>query len=516
MTGGRTAFSRKVVAAVTLCLQGMGGQACGGIATDGAADGDPLDDGLDPNEPDVTCRRADCSPDEPESPHEPEPPVMTPPPGVQPPEDEPPVPVDPPEPIEPPPAAVCDGSETLFIEGLDLPTEPEFLGVVRTTGDEVFFEEAKGTCLGSSDAAGCIEAIEGHDLASETPLFDQRYLVAVSFDLMTVINDVDSLVRFLGPIDTATEVELVLRARGYDASNVGSRFVCGAFSARYENCLVTADSDPFVPGGNNCEQAEGTRSLLCVNAVGGVFEREEHYTVYGECLGGRRPAGLVPFAPLRALVSSEDVQPDERTRSASGSAYFVRLYQLESAAVVAFSHLSLELEELGAPHSLVERARDAAQDEVRHARLARERAYQMGARVPLPEIEVAKREPRSLLDIALENAEEGCVRESFGAAQALLRAKWAVERANQIFWSEIAADELRHAELSRDLGAWLKTRLTETQNWRVSRVRVDAYNTLHGELKKAAAHVSAACDGPGPDLQLQLLERLQSELAPLA
>lgn len=518
MTTGRMPFSRKVFAAVTLCLQGMGSQACGGIATDGAPDGDPSNDDLDQNEPDVTCRAADCPPHEPEPPVVNPPPVMNPPPDVQPPDietpdDDPPELVDPPL-VDPPQVAVCEGSETVFTEGLNLPAEPEFLGVVRMNGDEAVFEEARGTCLGSSDTAGCIETIQGDDLMNVVPLFDERYLVAVSFDVMTIINDVDSLVRFLGPIDTATETELVLRARGYNESNVGSRFVCGAFSAYEQNCLIIADDYPYVPGGNNCAHAEGTRTLLCVDAGGGAFETEDHYTVYGECLGGRRPAGLLPFAPLRATKSSKVVQGDECALNSSRAAYFVRLYQLESAAVVAFSHLALELEEHGAPARLAQGARDAAQDEVRHAYLACERATQWGARLPLPKIQVAKRKPRSLLEMALENAEEGYVRESFGAAQALLRAKRATEPADQSFWSEIAADELRHAEFSRDLGEWLKTRLTAAQNKQVSRARAHAYDTLHGELKQAAAPASATSEGPSPALQLALLERLRGELAP--
>lgn len=523
MSSTHTPYSARVFAAVTLCMQGVGSQACGGIAIDRAdeetTDREHPNDRVDQNEPDKLCTAAECPPDDSEppliTPPTDGPPPNLPPPNLPPPNLPPPIDIPPPDdgPVESPPAAVCDGPETLFVEGLDLPTVPEFLGVVQVTEEEASFTQAKGTCLGSSDIAGCVEKLERDLLADTTPLFGQYYLVAVSFDLVTIINNVESLLHFIGPVNTATETELVLRAHGYNESNVGPRFICGGFSTYRENCLILADNFPYIQA-TSCDSAEGTRSLLCVSPEGELFREDERYTVYGQCLGGRRPAGLAPFAPFTTLARASN--GDQHAPNSRGAADFVHLYLLESAAVVAFSHLARELEERGAPLELIQRARDAAQDEVRHARLARERAYQAGAQEPLPEIEVEEHKPRSLLDMALENAEEGYVRESFGAAQALLRAKWTTHPADQIFWSEIAVDELRHAELSRDLGEWLRSRLTEKQNKRVNQARARAYKNLHRELSQAASHPSTRNDRPSAQLELTLLEHLQGDLAPLA
>src|SRR5580658_1383630 len=99
--------------------------------------------------------------------------------------------------------------------------------------------------------------------------------------------------------------------------------------------------------------------------------------------------------------------PPTRSR-ASEAAY------LEAASVRAFDWLEDELSAHGAPERLQARARRAARDEVRHARVIRSFAERAGARVPSLRVKAAR--ARSLEAMAVENAVEGCVNETLGAA----------------------------------------------------------------------------------------------------
>src|SRR5207244_884717 len=115
---------------------------------------------------------------------------------------------------------------------------------------------------------------------------------------------------------------------------------------------------------------------------------------------GRRPAGLV--APSRSGRGGDEV-----------GAYWARAAHLEAASVHAFRTLAADLHAYGAPRRLVEAASRAAGDEVRHARACATLARRHGSS-PVP---VVVRSPpsRSLVEIAEENAVEGCVRETWGA-----------------------------------------------------------------------------------------------------
>ena len=93
--------------------------------------------------------------------------------------------------------------------------------------------------------------------------------------------------------------------------------------------------------------------------------------------------------------------------------YLAETAQLEGAAVDAFRILRDELLAHGAPDELVRAAEEARADEVRHARTTRSLAGRFGPTPPQPR---ARRRPvRPLEAIAVENAVEGCVRETYGA-----------------------------------------------------------------------------------------------------
>jgi hypothetical protein len=187
------------------------------------------------------------------------------------------------------------------------------------------------------------------------------------------------------------------------------------------------------------------------------------------CLGGtgRRPEGLSdPHA----------TGPGAAARFLAQTAY------LEAASVDAFDRLAFELEAHGAPERLRAAARRAAQDEIRHARVTKKLAEQAGARVP--RVRVERRRKRPLEDIAIENAVEGCVRETFGAAVAMIQAQRSGDERVRRAMKRIARDEIRHAALSWAVAAWLELQLDAAARRRVR----DAQSKAVAALIHAAAH----------------------------
>lgn len=129
--------------------------------------------------------------------------------------------------------------------------------------------------------------------------------------------------------------------------------------------------------------------------------------------------------------------------------YFAEMARLEAASVVSFRRLAHQLVRHGAPRTLVRAARRAARDEIRHARLAARLARRFGAEYRAPKIAPARR--RSLLALALENAREGTVRETFGALAASYQARAATDLEVRHVMNDVATDETRHADLALDV-----------------------------------------------------------------
>ena len=153
--------------------------------------------------------------------------------------------------------------------------------------------------------------------------------------------------------------------------------------------------------------------------------------------------------------------------------------QLEAASVFAFRALHDDLRRLGAPRSLLAAVRTAEKDEVRHARAVGRAARRFGAHVP--RVSVAPSPPRSIEQLAVENAEEGCVRETVGAALAAIQAEHATDAGVRGMMREIAAEELQHAALAWRIANWLEGRLDSSAAARVREARRSALESLMAE-----------------------------------
>jgi hypothetical protein len=146
---------------------------------------------------------------------------------------------------------------------------------------------------------------------------------------------------------------------------------------------------------------------------------------------------------------------------------------LEAVSVHAFERLERELELHLAPPALLRDARRARRDEVRHTAMTTRLARRQGASPRLPDAPGPAR-ARTLFEVALENAVEGCIRETYGAVQGLVEAQTSRDATMRRAMQSIATDECRHAELAWAVHAWAMPRLTEDERLTVERAMKDA------------------------------------------
>ena len=209
---------------------------------------------------------------------------------------------------------------------------------------------------------------------------------------------------------------------------------------------------------------------------------------------GRMPAGLGRARRARA-------------GSALG-AYFVVASYLEGASVHAFRRLTRELGAHGAPAHLVRAARRALRDEVRHARVTSRLARRFGG-IPV-RAAVAPMPTRDFETVAIENAIEGCVRETYGALVATWQASHAADAEVRRAMREIARDETRHAALSWRVAKWAWPRLDALARARLVAGCRDAVESLRRDATPAGVANEAGL--PGAAERAALLAALESSL----
>jgi hypothetical protein len=229
-------------------------------------------------------------------------------------------------------------------------------------------------------------------------------------------------------------------------------------------------------------------------SVSGCEVQGSNLNCYGACLG-RRPPGMC----------------STRTRGPLVGRYFADAAQLEAASVDAFDVLRRELEALGAPRGLVEAAATAKEDEVRHARMTARLARRFGGKPTKPRMK--RPALRSLEALAIENAVEGCVRETFGALFAMHQAEAADDPHVRATMASIAPDETRHAALGWAVAAWAEAKLDADARARVEEARREAIAELRREIEHAVpAPVAAVAGLPTREVALAMLASLSGSL----
>ncbi|MCA9602549.1 MAG: hypothetical protein KC417_11010, partial [Myxococcales bacterium] len=264
---------------------------------------------------------------------------------------------------------------------------------------------------------------------------------------------------FLGEINTPEEALMVIWAQGYDINcapgadgGAGVKKTSKGFeviTSRY-----TMDCDPIEKTSYRfLVRPDGSFVLL----ESGVISSED-----GACIG-RRPHGLLP--------------PTAPMQPTGAAAHLATIARLEASAVLAFDALEVELMARGAPEALLEEVRVARADEVRHAVVMAAFAARAGAWVEPPA--VSPTGARSWLDLALENAVEGCVRETYGAVVGEYQSLAAEDPAFRVAMRRIADDERRHATLSWKLFDWFDGFLSDAERESVRMAMIAAVGELH-------------------------------------
>lgn len=196
-------------------------------------------------------------------------------------------------------------------------------------------------------------------------------------------------------------------------------------------------------------------------------------TYYVRCVG-RRPAELEE-AVLETTEARELLSETAK---------------LEAASIDAFVRLARELAHHRAPAALVARAREAARDERRHTGAMRSLAARFGADPADSACPPSRtrRVPR-LADVLLENAVEGCVRETFGALMAHVQALRAADPVVRRTMAEVAVDESRHSALAWAVHTWGVTQVSARDRQRIEAAREAAVRTLVDEIARGPREV---------------------------
>ncbi len=395
-----------------------------------------------------------------------------------------------PPPPPPPPGLCSTDGRWQALDGLTLTRDPSWIGQIESVpgGIPQITVERGERCADATDTPACVAAIT--ELEQTTY---QRALLTQTGDAVDALEEEAELLGLLGPIDTAHEAALVAWRAGYD--------------------IWCSETDPTsvtqIPGGWRVvgyRQSGGcgtpwvtTRHTVRVESSGAVTEESSEVIREEEDFGcvGRRPAGLRADAPGRA---SDPV-----------GAFFAQIAVLEASAVDAFDVMIDELTGLGAPPALIDAARAAREDEVRHTASMGAIARRYGAEPGTSTFDPI--EGRSALDIALENAVEGCVRETFGALLGAYQADAARDPEIRAAMREVADDELRHAELSWALAGWLEPRLSEADRARVEEARREAIVALRDEAARTHDPALVEVAGlPTADAAVAMVDRLAHDL----
>lgn len=393
----------------------------------------------------------------------------------------------------------------LSVEGLQPAMPVDYVELRRTDpiGNGVSVAASAGSkCATATDKATCnsnlssLTSTSGFHLEC-LPGQCFYYLATTRADTVAAVSSADGVKTFLAPVDTQQEAALLSFAAGYDLScsekdKGGIRRDPGGDGYEVLATKMTRDCDPI----------EITRFVLHVSKAGAisVVSSSVISSQAGVCVG-RRPAGL----------HSEDGGEASGEGALAAAEFLAASAELEAAAVSAFEILGSELAAHGAPLALRHAAARAARDEVRHARVTARLARRYGGHPGAPRIE--PRAVRELAEVALENAVEGCVRETYGALVALWQARHAHDQAVARAMREIARDEVRHAALSWSVAEWAEEQLPESARRRICDARREAALALRDELAREPDPTVRTLIGlPTAEQALRLVDSLAVEL----
>ena len=392
---------------------------------------------------------------------------------------------------------ICTDAGLRMLEAIEVDDPADYLelrsasqwglpGEENEFSDPYVRDSAGEKCGGASDSQACLDAFAALPLESELVRsgFEAPEHSSIAFTRADEVGAIVTLAgvrELLGSIDAPADAALL-------ATMDGHSLVCGPGDD------VGEVPDGYVlhtrSGGGCGESDDVFEHLVHVSSDGQIEILESELVQKGDpgCAVGRLPAGLCRSRPT--LVSQRRARP-------LGD-FFAEVAHLEAAAVPAFGQLARELAIHGAPRSMIRAALRSRRDEIRHARVTAAIARRFGGRPVAPR--VAAFSPRSLADMAADNAAEGCIRETYGALVAHVQAHEARDPALRRALRRIARDETRHAALSWELSHWARARMSVSQRRRVATATKSALDRLQVELTRPMAEdVHAIAGMPRPD-----------------
>jgi hypothetical protein len=269
----------------------------------------------------------------------------------------------------------------------------------------------------------------------------------------------------------------------WQLSFVGTPQTCAGFTGAGTPAQCSAvcgtDAHGEPPTDCNISSSNGVDTLYCA-----VVDTTYCPVVMN---GGRRPAyfASLGFGPV--------------PRGRELGVHFARAACMEAGSVDAFRMLRDELIAHGAPRRLVRAASRAIRDEMRHIRQTVALARRFGEQ-PLAPRTAPPRARRSLHEMALENAVEGCVRETYSALECAWQAEVAADPVVRATMRRIARDEMRHLELSWAVHAWAlgkldadsRARLTAAQQAEIVTMLAELSHDPHDSLRRSGGLPRAA------------------------
>jgi rubrerythrin len=285
------------------------------------------------------------------------------------------------------------------------------------------------------------------------------YLVYTRGDQVGDLLDAPALAKFLAPIDSLDKA-LFLLAKARGGCTTGYRAVDDGFEISYTTSYA------------NCSNGDETVADVVVKIA-----RDGTITVLDQV------TTTIPHPEFRGCPvarCAHGVVYEAAPHSDDPATYLAYCAHLEGASVASFARLARELRTRSAPRPLIERVAAAAREERRHARLLRKIARERGKVVAKsPRLRMTT---RSLVEIAIENAVEGAVRETWGAVIAAHQATFATDPEIREAFAAIAPDEAGHAELAADVASWLESRLAPHERAQVMLARRTAIGALVEEI----------------------------------
>jgi hypothetical protein len=221
------------------------------------------------------------------------------------------------------------------------------------------------------------------------------------------------------------------------------------------------------------------------------------YSFPYDCVAGRKPAGLAGCLPANA-------------RSPVGM-WLAQMAHLEAAAIYAFANTARQLARHQAPWDLVASSVAAIAQEVDHARIMAGLARRWG--VEPPTVYMSQPPDQSVFELCVDNAVEGCVRETYGAVVATFQSHAATDPAVRAAMVQIARDETSHAETSFAIDRWARAQLDDGQLARVDRAVDRAIDEVIASADEPVEPEIAALLGvPGPNEKRKLLADLRTRV----